>query len=336
MLGASWPARPTKPWTIWNAVSEAAELYDERPDSDEALETLKSRPPRELLSEAEHTPETAARTREILGLYLDDIRRIKLLTAEQEQDLARRVQAGDAQAERLLVEANLRLVVTIARRYLNRGLSLLDLIEEGNVGLLHAARKFRPDRGTRFSTYATWWIRQAVVRALANQARMIRLPVHVELLLGQCARKRRELTQELGRAPTTEELAAALGWPAAEVEHLEGLRHQPLSLDSPAGPEGDAKLLDVVEDASGVPGEGLRDILRARADLAGVIQDLPDPERRVIILRFGLEGEEPQTLESIGRRMGVTRERVRQIEAAALRRLRALLAARDVRPSDLL
>jgi RNA polymerase primary sigma factor len=317
-------------------VSESRDQYGELADADEPLETLIDRPPAELLGEPEKSPESAARAREILSLYLDDIRRIKLLTGDQEQELARRVQAGDSQAERQLVEANLRLVVAIARRYLNRGLSLLDLIEEGNVGLLHAARKFRADRGTRFSTYGTWWIRQAIVRALANQARMIRLPVHVELLLGQVEKKRKELTQANGRGPTSEELAAALKWPVAEIEHLENVRQQPVSLDAPAGQEGDARILDTVRDPSSTPGEGLGAILRARADLTGVIHDLPDTERRVVTLRFGLEGEEPMTLESIGRRLGVTRERVRQIEAAALKRLRALLAARDVKPSDLL
>jgi RNA polymerase primary sigma factor len=316
-------------------VSEDDDRDAELPDSEEPLETLLAKSPREL-GEPEEPAETAARNRELLGLYLEDIRRIKLLTPEQEQELARRIQAGDSQAERELVEANLRLVVKIARRYLNRGLSLLDLIEEGNVGLLHAARKFRADRGARFSTYATWWIRQAIVRALANQARMIRLPVHVELLLGQCAKKRQALTQELGRGPTTEELANALGWPVSEVEHLENLRQHPLSLDSPAGEEGKARLLEVVQDPSPVPGEGLGAVLKARADLAGVLEDLPDAERNVVTLRFGLGGEAPMTLESIGRRVGLTRERVRQIEAAALRRLRALLAARDVKPSDLL
>ena len=316
-------------------LSEAADLPDELSDAEGPIETLMSKSPSEL-GDADATPESAARTREILGLYLQDIGRVKLLTADQEQELARRVQAGDGQAERELVEANLRLVVRIARRYLNRGLSLLDLIEEGNVGLLHAARKFRAGRGTRFSTYATWWIRQAIVRALANQARMIRLPVHVEILLAQCAKKRTALTQEFGRTPTTEEMAHALGWPVAEVEHIENLRQQPLSLDTPVGEEGQARLLEVVPDPSAVPGEGLGAILKARADLAGVLQDLPDAERDVVTLRFGLGGDEPMTLETIGRRMGVTRERVRQIEAAALRRLRALLAARDLRPSDLL
>jgi RNA polymerase sigma factor (sigma-70 family) len=316
-------------------VSEADDLGGNLPDAPEALEELLSKSPREL-GAAEEKPESVGRNREILALYLQDIRRIKLLTADEEQDLARRVRAGDTQAERQLVEANLRLVVSIARRYLNRGLSLLDLIEEGNVGLLHAARKFQPDRGTRFSTYATWWIRQAVVRALANQARTIRLPVHVELLLGQATKKRNALTQELGRAPTSDELAQALGWPVSQVEQLETLRQQPLSLDSPTGEEGQARLRDAVPDTSSVPTESLMEILKVRADLAGVLEDLPDSERNVVTLRFGLGGEEAMTLESIGRRLGVTRERVRQIEAAALKRLRALLAARDVQSSDTL
>ena len=311
-------------------MSEVDGIDAELPEDEEPLEALVSGE----LGEPHEPAEAVQRTREILSLYLQEISRVKLLTAEEEQALARRAQGGDADAERRLVEANLRLVVKIARRYLNRGLSLLDLIEEGNVGLLHAARKFQPDRGARFSTYATWWIRQAVVRALANQARMIRLPVHVELLLGQCMKKRSALTQELGRAPSTEELATALGWPVAEVERLETLRQRPVSLDSPSGADGKGSLHDVVDDAA-VPEVGLGAILRAGGDLASVLQDLPDTERTVVTLRFGLGGADPLTLESIGRRLGVTRERVRQIESAALHRLRGLLAARDVEPSDL-
>jgi RNA polymerase sigma factor (sigma-70 family) len=314
-------------------LSEAEESRDVLGDPDEPLETLLDKEPAEL-GESKDSPETAERAREILSLYLQEISRVKLLTAEEEQELARRVQAGDAEAERRLVEANLRLVVRIARRYLNRGLSLLDLIEEGNVGLLHAARKFRPDRGTRFSTYATWWIRQAVVRALANQARTIRLPVHVQLLLAQYVKKRNVLTQALGRPPTVEEVAKEMGRPTAEIEHLETIRQQPLSLDSPA-PEGKGSLHDTVQDPAAAPGGGIAAVLRARADLAGVLQDLPNTERTVVTLRFGLGGEEPMTLESIGQRLGVTRERVRQIEGSALQRLRRLLAVRDVEASDL-
>ncbi|HEV2054020.1 MAG TPA: sigma-70 family RNA polymerase sigma factor [Methylomirabilota bacterium] len=303
-------------------------------DNGEPLETLLARAPAELAGDRDK-PGDAARGRELLGLYLRDIAKVPLLTPEQEQELARRVQAGDADAERQLIEANLRLVVRVARRYLNRGLSLLDLIEEGNLGLLHAVTKFQPGRGTRFSTYAVWWIRQAVARALANQARMIRLPVHIELLLGRYMKKKAALTQDLDRAPTTEEIAKALGQPLEEIEHIERMSQRPVSLDAPIGQEGDGKLEDLVKDAEPLPGAGLGAALKAREDLAGVLRDLPDTERSVLELRFGLEGEEPRTLESIGRQLGLTRERVRQIEAAALARLRRLMAARGLEAGDL-
>jgi RNA polymerase sigma factor (sigma-70 family) len=308
---------------------------DELEGGDEPLETLLDRDPADL-AERPDAPEASERGRELIAMYLQEISRVKLLTAEEEQALARRVQAGDADAERRLVEANLRLVVKIARRYLHRGLSLLDLIEEGNVGLLHAVRKFQAGRGTRFSTYATWWIRQAVVRALANQARTIRLPVHVELLLSQYQKQRNVLTQKLGRPPTIEEVAAVMKRPAAELEQLESLRQHPVSLDKPNANDGKGSLGDTVEDPSTVPGASMAAMLRARADLATVLQDLPDRERTVVTLRFGLGGEEPMTLERIGGRLGLTRERVRQIEGAAITRLRRLLAARDVEPTDLL
>jgi len=303
-------------------------------DADEPIETLLARAPADLAGDRDK-PGDAARGLPLLSLYLSDIAKVPLLTPEQEQELARRVQQGDADAERQLIEANLRLVVRVARRYLNRGLSLLDLIEEGNLGLLHAVTKFQPGRGTRFSTYAVWWIRQAVARALANQARMIRLPVHIELLLGQYMKKKAALTQDLGRAPNTEEIAKALGQPVEEVEHIERMSQRPVSLDAPIGQDGGGKLEDRVEDAEALPGAGLAAALRAREDLAGVLRDLPDAERGVLELRFGLSGEEPRTLESIGRQLGITRERVRQIEAAALARLRRLMAARGMEARDL-
>jgi RNA polymerase sigma factor (sigma-70 family) len=315
-------------------VNGTGDAFDDLEGPEEPLETLLAKSPAELGEPDE--PGRAEKSREILKLYLADVRRLKLLTAEEEQELARRVQAGDQQAQQRLVEHNLRLVVRLARRYLHRGLSLLDLIEEGNLGLMHAAGKFRADRGTRFSTYATWWIRQAMSRALANQARIIRLPVHVELLMGQYARKVNELTQTLGRAPRSEEVAEALGWPVSEVEHLLSLRQPPLSLDAPTGGEGRAPLAESVEDPSARPDTTLGALLRARTDLSGVLQDLSDSERLVITLRFGLGGAEPLTLERVGQRLGVTRERVRQIEAGAIKRLRALLSARDVKPTDLL
>ena len=304
-------------------------------DADEPIETLLARAPADLAGDRDK-PGDAARGLPLLSLYLSDIAKVPLLTPEQEQELARRVQQGDADAERQLIEANLRLVVRVARRYLNRGLSLLDLIEEGNLGLLHAVTKFQPGRGTRFSTYAVWWIRQAVARALANQARMIRLPVHIELLLGQYMKKKAALTQDLGRAPNTEEIAKALGQPVEEVEHIERMSQRPVSLDAPIGQDGGGKLEDLVKDGEALPGAGLAAALKAREDLAGVLRDLPDAERGVLELRFALEGGEPRTLESIGRQLGITRERVRQIEATALARLRRLMAARGMEAGDLL
>jgi RNA polymerase primary sigma factor len=277
-------------------------------------------------------PETRDTSRANLAVYLHEISQIPLLTREEEQALARRARAGDERAKERLVEANLRLVVQIARRYLNRGLPLPDLIEEGNLGLLRAVEKFDPERGLRFSTYGTWWIRQAVVRALANQARIIRLPVHVELLLGRYMREQKRLTQELKRVPTIEELAKALGTTVEQIEELEEVRHQqPISLEAPVG-EDRGSLHDVIPDPTADPSVHLSSLMRTRADLVSVLDDLAPNERTVLRHRFGLEGETEETLEAIGKRLGLTRERVRQIEAGGLRKLRTLLAARGVGP----
>jgi RNA polymerase sigma factor (sigma-70 family) len=279
--------------------------------------------------------ETRDTSRANLAVYFQEIARIPLLTAAEETTLGRRVQAGDEAAKQRMVEANLRLVVQIARRYRNRGLPLPDLIEEGNIGLLRAVEKFDPDRGARFSTYATWWIRQAVTRALANQARTIRLPVHVEMLLGRYSKEHTRLTQELKRTPTPEELARALGTSEDQVAELEELRLQPLSLDLPATPER-PRLSDIIPDASADPAVTLTRLFRERADLVAVFDDLAPNERTVLRHRFGLEGDQPQTLEAIGQRMGYSRERIRQIEASGLRKLRALLGARGIDAGDVL
>ncbi|MBI2154363.1 MAG: sigma-70 family RNA polymerase sigma factor [Candidatus Rokubacteria bacterium] len=263
--------------------------------------------PEDLIEPAEVARPEADRAAVNLSDYLREISKIPRLTQEEEQALARRVQAGDREAENRMIEANLRLVFAIARRYRNRGLPLPDLIAEGNLGLLRAVRKFRPDKGTRFSTYATWWIRQAVVRALANQARIIRLPVHVELLLGRYVKERERLTQQLGRPPSLEEVARSLEIPPEQLAELEEIRQRPLSLETPVG-EGKGTLRDVVPDTA-TPSTGP--------------------------LGAFLREEEPLTLEAVGRRLGLSRERVRQIEGAGLKKLRALLVARGVDPADL-
>jgi len=304
--------------------------------SDEAEETVPDEP-LDTLVDAEDRDvreETRATSRENLRVYLKEIVRIPLLTREQESELGRRVRAGDAAAKARLTEANLRLVVQIARRYLNRGLPLPDLIEEGNIGLLRAVEKFDAERGTRFATYATWWIRQAIVRALANQARTIRLPVHIELLLGRYKREQQRLTQELERPPTMEELATALGTTLEQVEELEEIRLQPVSLETPIG-EGEGRVSDLIVDPSADPRDTLVSLFRERTDLVSVLDDLAANERTVLRRRFGLEGDPPEKLEAIGQRLGLTRERIRQIEAAGLRKLRALLGARGIDASDL-
>jgi RNA polymerase primary sigma factor len=307
-------------------VSSTSDADERVPD--EPLSTLLE------AEDVDQRAETRDTSRANLAVYLHEISRIPLLTHEQEVELAEKVRAGDESAKERLVEANLRLVVQIARRYINRGLPLPDLIEEGNIGLLRAVEKFEPGRGTRFSTYATWWIRQAVARALANQARTIRLPVHVELLLGRYKREHQRLSQLLGRAPTLGELAQALGTSEEQVGELEELRLQPISLDAPLGVD-TRRVGDTIVDEAADPAAALTRLFHQRADVVAVLDDLAPNERTVLRRRFGLDGDEPETLEAIGRRLDYSRERVRQIEAAGLRKLRALLTARGIDAADL-
>ena len=303
--------------------------------TDEAEEVVPDEPIDTLVDAVDNEvrEETRVTSRENLRVYLKEIGGIPLLTREQEGDLARRIRAGDEAAKARLTEANLRLVVQIARRYLNRGLPLPDLIEEGNIGLLRAVEKFDGNRGTRFSTYATWWIRQAIVRALANQARTIRLPVHVGLLLARYTREQQRLTQKLERTPTIEEVAAAMGTTVDQLEELDEIRQQPVSLETPIGEAGHVS--DLIADPSADPLDALVSLFRERTDLVSVLDDLAANERTVLRRRFGLEGDPPEKLEAIGQRLGLTRERIRQIEGAGLRKLRALLGARGINASDL-
>jgi RNA polymerase sigma factor (sigma-70 family) len=295
---------------------------------DEPLDTLLE------ADDADQREETRDVSRANLAVYFREIGQIPLLTREQEVELAERARAGDEVAKRRLIESNLRLVVQIARRYRNRGLPLPDLIEEGNLGLLRAVDKFEPGRGTRFATYATWWVRQAVTRALANQARTIRLPVHVELLLGRYKKEHERLTKTLGRSPTSSELAQALGVSEDQLGELEELRMQPVSLDAPAGRD-TRPIGDTIVDAAADPTAVLARLFHDRTDLVAVFDDLAPNERTVLRRRFGLDGEEPETLEAIGRRLDYSRERIRQIEASGLRKVRALLAARGIDAADL-
>jgi len=257
-----------------------------------------------------------------IRMYLKEIGRFALLKAEQEVTLAKAIEARDVYAKDRLAEANLRLVVAIAKKYAGRGMSLLDLIQEGNLGLLRAVEKFDYHRGFKFSTYATWWIRQAITRAIADQARTIRVPVHVGELINKLGRARRQLQQDLGREPTDEEIGKELEISAERVREIEQISQNPVSLETPIGEEDDSNLGDLVQDGAATsPAEAAAlTMLRNEVDL--ILDTLSARERRVLQLRFGLSEGRERTLEEVGKRFGVTRERVRQIEAKALRKLR--------------
>jgi RNA polymerase primary sigma factor len=255
--------------------------------------------------------------------YLKSIGRVKLLTKEDEVRLAKRIEQNDMSAKNALIEANLRLVVSIAKRYTGRGLTLLDLIQEGNLGLIRAVEKFDWRRGFKFSTYATWWIRQGITRALADQSRTIRIPVHMVERMNRVQRVRRSLLQKNGREPTPEEIAIQVEMSADQVEEILELGKEPVSLETPVGSgEGDARLADFIEDEQhDAPLEVVSTRLRD-ADLEQALRTLQWRERRVLELRYGLASEEPMTLEAIGSEVGVTRERVRQIESRTLAKLK--------------
>jgi RNA polymerase nonessential primary-like sigma factor len=265
------------------------------------------------------------RTLDATQMYLSEIGFSPLLTAEEERYYARLALKGDEAGRKRMIESNLRLVVKISRRYLNRGLSLLDLIEEGNLGLIRAVEKFDPERGFRFSTYATWWIRQTIERAIMNQTRTIRLPIHVVKELNVYLRAARELTQKLDHEPTAEEIAELVDKPVEDVKRMLGLNERVTSVDVPLGPDSDRSLLDTIADQQvSDPAELLQDE-DMRESIAAWLEELTDKQREVIARRFGLAGYEGATLEEVGREIGLTRERVRQIQVEALRRLREIL-----------
>jgi RNA polymerase primary sigma factor len=266
-----------------------------------------------------------------LRLYLRSIGRVELLTAPQEVALAKRIERGDMIAKRQMVEANLRLVVSIAKGYLGRGLSFLDLIQEGSLGLIRAVEKFDYRRGYKFSTYATWWIRQAVTRAIADKARTIRIPVHMVEKLNRVAHVERQLVQRLGREPEAEEIADELRWTVREVRDILRVSQLPISLEKPVGDEDESELGDfVADDGVSEPFEEASEHLQ-REGVQRALNVLPDRERQVIELRYGLSGLEPLTLEEVGQAFGVTRERIRQIENNTLKKLKQLPEAQVLR-----
>jgi len=266
-----------------------------------------------------------------LRLYLRSIGRVELLTASQEIELAKRIEKGDMIAKRHMVEANLRLVVSIAKGYLGRGLSFLDLIQEGSLGLIRAVEKFDHRRGFKFSTYATWWIRQAVTRAIADKARTIRIPVHMVEKLNRVVQVERQLVQRLGREPEAHEIATELEITVREVREILRVAQVPVSLEKPVGDEDESELGDfVADDSTEEPFEMATENLQ-REDIRRALDLLPDRERQVIELRYGLRGHEPLTLEEVGRAFGVTRERIRQIENNTLKKLKQLPEAQRLR-----
>ena len=321
------------------AEDEAMPIFDEVEPEVEAVDELET----EGDAEAEVHPldgsafdedeavELVEITTDSLQLFLKDIGKVDLLTAAQEVELAKRIERGDHRAKQEMVEANLRLVVSIAKRYRNQGLPFLDLIQEGTIGLVRAAEKFDYRKGFKFSTYATWWIRQAVARALADKGRTIRMPVHVVEKLNKILRTERKLRAEQGREPTSGDIAAELEMPIEEVEQIRRTSQTPVSLEKPVGDDDESEFGHFIEDDSEpLPDEKAALTLRNET-LARALLTLGERERRVLELRFGLNGESPRTLDEVGRAFNVTRERIRQIENQSLKKLRALTESQKLR-----
>lgn len=264
----------------------------------------------------------AANVDDPVKMYLKEIGKVELLTAEEEVNIAKRIENGDESAKKELAAANLRLVVSIAKKYVGRGLSFLDLIQEGNMGLMKAVDKFDYTKGFKFSTYGTWWIRQAITRAIADQARTIRIPVHMVETINKLVRIQRQLVQELGRDPTNEEIAAEMGVDEEKVREVKKIAQDPVSLETPIGEEEDSQLGDFIEDDTVISPEEAADYTMLREEIDNILSGLSDREKKVLELRFGLNDGMPRTLEEVGKEFDVTRERIRQIEAKALRKLK--------------
>jgi RNA polymerase primary sigma factor len=275
----------------------------------------------------EHAYDESAPAADPVRTYLKEIGGVSLLSAKDEVRLAKLIEKGDQNAKNALIEANLRLVVSVAKRYMGRGLNLLDLIQEGNLGLIRAVEKFDYRKGFKFSTYATWWIRQAVSRAIADQARTIRIPVHMVDAINRVTRMQRQLVQDIGRQPTAAQIGEELDLPAAKVEELLELARETVSLEAPMG-DTEASLADFIEDEHTRQPDQLTARKIMKEDLRKTLDGLPERERKIIELRYGLNGNDPMTLEQVGQNFGVTRERIRQMEIRTLRRLQKFRMAR--------
>ncbi|HCH02533.1 MAG TPA: RNA polymerase sigma factor RpoS [Vibrio sp.] len=306
------------------SISNAVTKINDIDDSEFDVEALAAQAVSKK-EEAKEEYEISAKSLDATQLYLSEIGFSPLLTAEEEVLYARRALRGDAAARKRMIESNLRLVVKISRRYNSRGLALLDLIEEGNLGLIRAVEKFDPERGFRFSTYATWWIRQTIERALMNQTRTIRLPIHVVKELNIYLRTARELAQKLDHEPTAEEIAFQLDKPVEDVSKMLRLNERVSSVDTPIGGDGDKALLDIIPDINNSDPEVSTQDNDIKSSLIDWLDELNPKQKEVLARRFGLLGYEPSTLEEVGREISLTRERVRQIQVEGLRRLREIL-----------
>ena len=297
-------------------------MVPESDTEDDIILDVEDEPTEEELENIEMAVPDGVSIEDPVRMYLKEIGKVPLLTAEEEKELAMKMEAGDMEAKKRLAEANLRLVVSIAKRYVGRGMLFLDLIQEGNLGLIKAVEKFDYRKGYKFSTYATWWIRQAITRAIADQARTIRIPVHMVETINKLIRVQRQLLQELGREPYPEEIAEKMGLPVERVREIQKISQEPVSLETPIGEEEDSHLGDFIQDDNvPVPAEAAAFTL-LKEQLVEVLGTLTEREQKVLSLRFGLEDGRARTLEEVGKEFDVTRERIRQIEAKALRKLR--------------
>ncbi|KJY80742.1 RNA polymerase sigma factor RpoS [Vibrio nigripulchritudo] len=321
--------------SISNAVTKVEEEFDYEAVGMEQTTREESTLAQEKQSEQKEEFEVSAKSLDATQLYLGEIGFSPLLTAEEEVLYARRALRGDEAARKRMIESNLRLVVKISRRYGNRGLALLDLIEEGNLGLIRAVEKFDPERGFRFSTYATWWIRQTIERALMNQTRTIRLPIHVVKELNIYLRTARELSQKLDHEPTAEEIAQQLDKPVDDVSKMLRLNERVSSVDTPIGGESEKALLDIIPDVNNSDPEVCTQDDDIKHSLIDWLDDLNPKQKEVLARRFGLLGYEPSTLEEVGREINLTRERVRQIQVEGLRRLREILVKQGLNMESL-